>query len=136
MEFPRGTIDINSTGGSTSSTSNTANRRASFISTQSTSDPALSSNSSQAAPCTQTMSSATERAGKPRWFSQIKDWLSVSEPSAQAMKEQRTRTYKKFGVDAKDPQAAASYIFLSARFHLERRHRRLDPRQRRRSCRP
>ncbi|KAK7229642.1 hypothetical protein V2G26_001812 [Clonostachys chloroleuca] len=107
MEFPRGTIDINSTGGSTSSTSNTANRRASFISTQSTSDPALSSNSSQAAPCTQTMSSATERAGKPRWFSQIKDWLSVSEPSAQAMKEQRTRTYKKFGVDAKDPQAAA-----------------------------
>ncbi|CAG9939214.1 unnamed protein product [Clonostachys rosea f. rosea IK726] len=44
---------------------------------------------------------------KPQWLNQIKDWLSVSEPSAQAMKEQRDRTYKKFGVDAKDPRAAA-----------------------------
>ncbi|KAH7326562.1 hypothetical protein B0I35DRAFT_475193 [Stachybotrys elegans] len=46
-------------------------------------------------------------SGKTRWFSQVKDWLSVSEPSAQAMKEQKINTYKKHGINLKDPHAAA-----------------------------
>lgn len=44
---------------------------------------------------------------KPRWLSQVKDWLSVSEPSAVAMKEQKKMTFKKHGIDPKDPRAAA-----------------------------
>lgn len=45
--------------------------------------------------------------GKTKWLSQVKNWLSVSEPSAQAMKMQKQETYKKHGVDLKDPAAAA-----------------------------
>lgn len=44
---------------------------------------------------------------RPRWLTQVKDWLSVSEPSAQAMKQQRMDTYKRHGVDMNDPQAAS-----------------------------
>ncbi|KAI5466676.1 hypothetical protein BGZ63DRAFT_398319 [Mariannaea sp. PMI_226] len=47
------------------------------------------------------------RPSKSRWFTQVKDWLSVSEPSAQAMKTQKEMTFKKHGIDFKDPQAAA-----------------------------
>ncbi|KAJ4320849.1 hypothetical protein N0V84_005670 [Fusarium piperis] len=47
------------------------------------------------------------KSGKPRWFTQVKDWLSVSEPSAQAMKEQKRSTYKRHGIDMNDPRAAA-----------------------------
>ncbi|RSL44651.1 hypothetical protein CEP54_014594 [Fusarium duplospermum] len=47
------------------------------------------------------------KSGKPRWFTQVKDWLSVSEPSAQAMKEQKRNTYKRHGIDMNDPRAAA-----------------------------
>ncbi|KAI8724955.1 hypothetical protein NCS52_00065300 [Fusarium sp. LHS14.1] len=47
------------------------------------------------------------KSGKPRWFTQVKDWLSVSEPSAQAMKEQKRNTYKRHGIDKNDPRAAA-----------------------------
>ncbi|KAF4465299.1 hypothetical protein FALBO_7855 [Fusarium albosuccineum] len=47
------------------------------------------------------------KSGKPRWFTQVKDWLSVSEPSAQAMKEHKKNTYKRHGIDMKDPRAAA-----------------------------
>ncbi|KAM0563973.1 hypothetical protein ACHAPJ_000181 [Fusarium lateritium] len=43
---------------------------------------------------------------KSRWLTQVKDWLSVSEPSAQAMKTQKRNTYKRHGIDMKDPQAA------------------------------
>lgn len=43
---------------------------------------------------------------KPRWFSNVKDWLSVSEPSAQALKEQKRSTYKRHGISPKDPRAA------------------------------
>ncbi|KAJ4272224.1 hypothetical protein NW762_000935 [Fusarium torreyae] len=46
------------------------------------------------------------KPGKSRWLTQVKDWLSVSEPSAQAMKMQKRNTYKRHGVDMKDPQAA------------------------------
>ncbi|CAM1507184.1 Fc.00g068250.m01.CDS01 [Cosmosporella sp. VM-42] len=48
-----------------------------------------------------------KQKSKPRWFTQVKDWLSVSEPSAQAMKQQKRNTYKKHGLDLNDPQAAA-----------------------------
>jgi hypothetical protein len=37
----------------------------------------------------------------------MKDWLSVAEPSAQAMKQQKRNAYKKHGIDPKDPLAAA-----------------------------
>jgi hypothetical protein len=47
----------------------------------------------------------------PRWLSHVKDWLAVSEPSAQAMKEQKRTMYKKHGVDPNDPQAAAKLHF-------------------------
>ncbi|POR38882.1 Uncharacterized protein TPAR_00915 [Tolypocladium paradoxum] len=47
------------------------------------------------------------QGAKPRWFKHVKDWLSVSEPSAQAMKDQTNSTYKKYGIDKHDPQAAA-----------------------------
>lgn len=47
------------------------------------------------------------KGGKPRWLNQIKDWLSVTEPSAQAFKQQKKSTFKKHGIDFKDPQAAA-----------------------------
>ncbi|KAL7958163.1 hypothetical protein V8C34DRAFT_155288 [Trichoderma compactum] len=44
---------------------------------------------------------------RPRWMSQVKNWLATSEPSAQAMKDQKKDAFKKHGVDIKDPQAAA-----------------------------
>ncbi|KAF4961132.1 hypothetical protein FSARC_10254 [Fusarium sarcochroum] len=47
------------------------------------------------------------KPGKSRWLTQVKDWLSVSEPSAQAMKTQKRNTYKRHGIDMKDPLAAA-----------------------------
>jgi hypothetical protein len=46
------------------------------------------------------------KTGKSKWFHQVKDWLSVSEPSAQAMKEQKKSTFRRHGIDMKDPQAA------------------------------
>ncbi|CAH0001123.1 unnamed protein product [Clonostachys byssicola] len=105
MEFQRGALDVKPAGRSISPSSNPANWRSSYISTQSTDDATLSSH---AATPSKTMDPEAERSrSKPQWLNQIKDWLSVSEPSAQAMKEQRDRTYKKFGVDAKDPRAAA-----------------------------
>ncbi|KAH7137218.1 hypothetical protein B0J13DRAFT_625002 [Dactylonectria estremocensis] len=53
------------------------------------------------------MSSSSRTPKKLRWFSHVKDWLSVSEPSAMAMKEQKKVTFKKLGIDPKDPRAAA-----------------------------
>ncbi|KAF7545883.1 hypothetical protein G7046_g9459 [Stylonectria norvegica] len=51
------------------------------------------------------------RGGKPRWLSQVKDWLSVSEPSAQAMKQQKRNTFQHHGIKLNDPQAAAKLHF-------------------------
>lgn len=56
--------------------------------------------------------SGKERAqGKPRWLAHVKDWLSVSEPSAQAMKTQKRNIYQKHGIDINDPAAAAKLHF-------------------------
>lgn len=46
-----------------------------------------------------------------RWLGHVKDWLSVSEPSAQAMKAQKRNVYQKHGIDLKDPTAAAKLHF-------------------------
>lgn len=59
----------------------------------------------------ETSSTVSERrgsgAGTPRFLSQFKSWLSVSEPSAQAMKSQKRDAFRKHGIDPKDPEAAA-----------------------------
>lgn len=47
------------------------------------------------------------RSARPRWLQQVCSWLSVSEPSAQAMREQKRSTYERHGIDPGDPQAAA-----------------------------
>ncbi|KAL7936825.1 hypothetical protein V8C35DRAFT_277340 [Trichoderma chlorosporum] len=44
---------------------------------------------------------------RPRWMTQVKDWLATSEPSAQAMKIKKKDAFKKHGIGLKDPQAAA-----------------------------
>lgn len=51
-------------------------------------------------------SSSSTGSGNSRWLSGVKNWLSTSEPSAQAMKKQRRDTYKKHGVSRSDPHAA------------------------------
>ena len=53
---------------------------------------------------------ATEHSngqGKAKWLSQVKRWLSASEPSAKAMKQQKRDAYLKHNIDPKDPRAAA-----------------------------
>ncbi|CAJ2501776.1 Uu.00g046290.m01.CDS01 [Anthostomella pinea] len=45
--------------------------------------------------------------GKGRWFSQLKDWVSVSEPSTQALKTYKKDTYKRAGIALDDPRASA-----------------------------
>ncbi|KAI8632092.1 hypothetical protein F5Y19DRAFT_472977 [Xylariaceae sp. FL1651] len=47
------------------------------------------------------------KEGKIRWFSQLKDWVSVSEPSTQALKDYKKETYKKAGIALDDPRANA-----------------------------
>lgn len=44
---------------------------------------------------------------RPRWMSQVKSWLATSEPSVQAMKNQKKDVFKKHGIDLNDPLAAA-----------------------------
>ncbi|KAI1082846.1 hypothetical protein F5B20DRAFT_530613 [Whalleya microplaca] len=45
--------------------------------------------------------------GKPGWLSQLKDWISVSEPSNQAFKHYKKDTYKRAGIALDDPRANA-----------------------------
>ncbi|KAM3456840.1 hypothetical protein MY3296_001498 [Beauveria thailandica] len=44
---------------------------------------------------------------KKTWLRSFKTWLSVSEPSAQAMKTQKRDAFRRAGIDPKDPAAAA-----------------------------
>ncbi|KAM3482100.1 hypothetical protein MY8738_004130 [Beauveria namnaoensis] len=44
---------------------------------------------------------------KKTWLRSFKTWLSVSEPSAQAMKAQKRDAFRRAGIDPKDPAAAA-----------------------------
>ncbi|KAI1174975.1 hypothetical protein F4777DRAFT_598840 [Nemania sp. FL0916] len=48
-----------------------------------------------------------EKEGKGRWFTQLKEWVSVSEPSTQALKNYKKETYKKAGIALDDPSARA-----------------------------
>ncbi|KAL7799161.1 hypothetical protein V8C37DRAFT_150754 [Trichoderma ceciliae] len=66
-------------------------------------DPSLSSEEPRSE---YTLSTRGEKK-RPKWMSQVKNWLATSEPSAQAMKYQKKETFKKHGIDLKDPQAAA-----------------------------
>ncbi|KAH6604722.1 hypothetical protein Trco_006429 [Trichoderma cornu-damae] len=66
-------------------------------------DPSLSSEE----PRSEYALSARGEKKRPRWMSQVKNWLATSEPSAQAMKDQKREVFKKHGIDSKDPQAAA-----------------------------
>ncbi|KAI1459001.1 hypothetical protein F4805DRAFT_473693 [Annulohypoxylon moriforme] len=45
--------------------------------------------------------------GKHRWLSQLKEWVSVSEPSTQALKQYKKETYEKAHIALDDPQANA-----------------------------
>lgn len=53
------------------------------------------------------VSAAKNSSTKPRWLKSVKSWLSVSEPSAQALKHQRLSTYQRYGIELGDPDAAA-----------------------------
>ncbi|KAI1156843.1 hypothetical protein F4825DRAFT_473282 [Nemania diffusa] len=44
---------------------------------------------------------------KTRWLSQLKEWVSVSEPSTQALRSYKKDTYKKAGIALDDPLANA-----------------------------
>ncbi|KAL7922644.1 hypothetical protein ACQKWADRAFT_326629 [Trichoderma austrokoningii] len=65
-------------------------------------DPSLSSE-----PRSDYTVSTREEKKRPRWVSQVKNWLVTSEPSVQAMRDQKKNTFKKHGIDPKDPKAAA-----------------------------
>lgn len=65
-------------------------------------DPSLSSE-----PRSDYTLSTREDKKRPRWMSQVKSWLATSEPSAQAMRDQKKDIFKKHGIDLKDPKAAA-----------------------------
>ncbi|KAK8137725.1 hypothetical protein PG984_001105 [Apiospora sp. TS-2023a] len=47
------------------------------------------------------------KEGKGRWLSQLKEWVSVSEPSTQALKQHKRDTYKRAGIAMDDPRAGA-----------------------------
>ncbi|KAI1312542.1 hypothetical protein F5Y03DRAFT_408529 [Xylaria venustula] len=47
------------------------------------------------------------KEAKSRWFSQLKEWVSVSEPSTQALRNYKKDTYNKAGIALDDPLASA-----------------------------
>ncbi|ATY63656.1 hypothetical protein A9K55_007876 [Cordyceps militaris] len=50
---------------------------------------------------------SSSSSDKRTFLRSVKTWLSVSEPSAQAMKTQKRETFRKHGIDPRDPAAAA-----------------------------
>ncbi|KAI9902594.1 hypothetical protein N3K66_001946 [Trichothecium roseum] len=82
---------------------------------------ASSSSSSSSAPITEQHPRPQPRPpGKtlprPKWLASMKTWLATSEPSARAMRQQKTRVYERLGVDPRtDPRAAAAAA--AARLH-------------------
>ncbi|KAI1345122.1 hypothetical protein F5Y15DRAFT_410800 [Xylariaceae sp. FL0016] len=48
-----------------------------------------------------------EKVRKGRWFTQLKEWVSVSEPSTQAFNTYKKDAYKRAGVALNDPRANA-----------------------------
>ncbi|KAK5628105.1 hypothetical protein RRF57_003820 [Xylaria bambusicola] len=47
------------------------------------------------------------KTGRNQWFSQLKEWISVSEPSTQALIKYKKETYNKAGISLNDPLANA-----------------------------
>lgn len=47
------------------------------------------------------------KEGRHKWFSQLKEWISVSEPSTQALRNYKKDTYTKAGIALGDPLASA-----------------------------
>ncbi|KAI0594337.1 hypothetical protein F4775DRAFT_574315 [Biscogniauxia sp. FL1348] len=54
------------------------------------------------------------KLGKSRWLSQLKDWVSISEPSDQALKHYPQGTHQKPGAALDDPRANAKLHPLGA----------------------
>ncbi|RYP39696.1 hypothetical protein DL767_002077 [Monosporascus sp. MG133] len=52
------------------------------------------------------------RGGKGNWLLQLKDWISVSEPSTQALKHHKKDTYRKVGIALDNPPADAELHLL------------------------
>ncbi|KAI0842065.1 hypothetical protein F5Y06DRAFT_292887 [Hypoxylon sp. FL0890] len=75
--------------------------------------PGLSTNAVQDNGSRKRNDSVTESAkhkgkeGKQGWLSQLKDWVSVSEPSTQALKQYKKDTYSKAQIALDDPEANA-----------------------------
>lgn len=72
---------------------------------QSEYDPSLCGNDRPGASMSSTDTRKSKKE-KSRWLTQVKDWLSVAEPSAQAIREQKKNIYRRHNIDMKDPQAA------------------------------
>lgn len=47
------------------------------------------------------------KGGKSKWLSQLKGWITVSEPSIQALKRHKKDIYQKAGIALDDPRASA-----------------------------
>lgn len=56
---------------------------------------------------TTTAANDSSKYGKSNWISQLKEWVSASEPSAQALKRHKRATYKNAGIAIDDPRASA-----------------------------
>lgn len=52
-------------------------------------------------------SKAARPAGKSRLWSHVKGWISMSEPSTQALKDHKKSTFQKAGIPLDDPRAGA-----------------------------
>jgi hypothetical protein len=52
-----------------------------------------------------------KRSGTSRWLRQVKDWMSTSEPSAKAMKDERVKAQKRHGPDAKDSRSITKFHY-------------------------
>ncbi|KAI0859593.1 hypothetical protein F4860DRAFT_525989 [Xylaria cubensis] len=57
--------------------------------------------------CTSELRKGKEKERKSRWFSHLKDWISISEPSTEALKNYKKDTFKKAGIAPNDPLANA-----------------------------
>ncbi|KAI0555382.1 hypothetical protein F4679DRAFT_166446 [Xylaria curta] len=57
--------------------------------------------------CASELRKGKEKEKKSRWFSQLKEWISVTEPSTEALKNYKKDTFKKAGITLNDPLANA-----------------------------
>ncbi|KAI0189384.1 hypothetical protein EV127DRAFT_408919 [Xylaria flabelliformis] len=57
--------------------------------------------------CASELHKGKEKERKSRWFSHLKDWISISEPSTEALKNYKKDTFKKAGIAPNDPLANA-----------------------------